>query len=219
MQRPVCNDSTAFVTNIGRVLEIRSDARLLAGHAISSMSTRFKFPLATKPGVIENAFVGVHLRTEVDAVNVGYLSFEQQAAAYIEYINSTSLRVVYAASGNITSLELFAKAASALSPPAQVLTKWDLLSEEDVAVLNSSTWDQQALVDYLILERSSKFAGLSESSFSWGLAYKRQLFSDVAPCTLDSTEEMNDDDGIVYQDNLSKICGRKYDFFVDKMWP
>jgi hypothetical protein len=183
------------------------------------MSIRFKFPLATKPGIIENAFVGVHLRTEADAVHVGYLSYEQQAAAYIDYINSTFLRVIYAASGNTTSLQLFAEAASALSPPALVLTKWDLLSEQDVALLNSSTWDQQALVDYLILEKSSKFAGVSESSFSWGLAYERQLFSDVAPCTMNSTEEMTDDDGIVYEDNLSKLIGRQEDFFVDKMWP
>jgi hypothetical protein len=127
--------------------------------------------------------------------------------------------VIYAASGNTTSLELFAEAAAALSPPATDLTKCDLLSEEDGALLNNLTWDQQALVDYLILERSSKFAGVSESSFSWGIAYKRQLFSCLALCTLDSTEEMTDDNGIVYEDNLSKLCGRQEDFFVDKMWP
>ena len=198
---------------------MRLDAQLLAARALSKMSTQFKFTLAIQPGITENAFVGVHLRTEADAAHVGYISHEQQAAAYLDYINSTSLRVIYAASGNKTSLELFAEAASALSPPATVLTKWDLLSEEDVALLNSLTWDQQALVDYLILERSSKFAGVSESSFSWGIAYKRQLFSNFAPCTLDSTKEMTDDDGIVYQDNLSKVCGRQIDFFVDKMWP
>jgi hypothetical protein len=163
--------------------------------------------------------VGVHLRTEVDAINVGYASYEKQAATYLEYINSTSLRVVYAASGNTTSLELFAEAASTLSPPAKVFTKWDLLREEDSVVLKNMTWDQQALVDFLILERSSKFAGVSDSSFSWDIAYRRQIFGDVNPCTLDSTEEMTDDDGVDYEDSLSKISGRQNDFFVDKMYP
>jgi hypothetical protein len=183
------------------------------------MSTRFQFSPATQPGITENAFVGIHLRTEVDAVNVGYTSYEEQAAAYLEYINSTSLRVVYAASGNTTSLELFAEAASALSPPAQILTKWDLLHDEDIALLKSLTWDQEALVDYLILEKSSKFAGVSESSFSWGLAYARQVFSDTSPCIGNSTEELYDDDGVVFKDNLSEIYGNPKDWHVDKLWP
>jgi hypothetical protein len=198
---------------------MRPDAQLLAARALSEMSTRFRFSPATRPGITENAFIGVHLCTEADAAHAGYLSYEQQAAAYFDYINSTSLRVIYAASENTTSLGLFAKAASALSPPAQVLTKWDLLREEDIALLQSFTLDQQALVDYLILERSSKFAGVSESSFSWGIAYKRQLFSDATPCTVNSTKRITNDDGIVYQDNLSRLCGRQDDSFMDKMWP
>jgi len=183
------------------------------------MSTRFQFSPAPRLGITENAFVGIHLRTEVDAVNVGYTSYEEQAAAYIQYINSTSLRVVYAASGNTTSLELFAKEASTLSPPAQIVTKWDLLHDEDIALLKSLTWDQEALVDYLILEKSSKFAGVSESSFSWGLAYARQVFSDTRPCTGNSGEELYDDDGVVYKDNLSEIYGNPKDWHVDKLWP
>lgn len=219
VQRPVCQDDAAFVSNFGRLLEIQTDAKLLAARALLELATRFGFSPATANGVLENAFVGVHLRTEVDAINVGYASYENQAAASLEYINSTSLRVVYAASGNTTSLRLFAEAANALSPPAKVFTKWDLLSGADNATLSSMTWDQQALVDFLILERSSKFAGVSESSFSWDIAYMRQSFSDVRPCTMDSTQEMTDDDGIVYEDSLSKLSGRQDDFFVDKMYP
>ncbi len=183
------------------------------------MSARFQFPSAPKLGVAENAFIGIHLRTEVDAVNVGYTSYEEQAAAYLEYINSTSLRVVYAASGNTTSLDLFAKEASALSPPAQIVTKWDLLHDEDIALLKSLTWDQEALVDFLILEKSSKFAGVSESSFSWGLAYARQMFSDTSPCTGNSSEELYNEDSVVYKDNISEIYGRPKEWHVDKLWP
>jgi len=219
VQRPVCKDGAPFVTNFGRLLEIRKDAKDLAARALLELAKRFRFSPATPNGVVEDAFAGVHLRTEVDAINVGYATHEQQAAAYLDYINSTSLRVVYAASGNTTSLKLFGEAAAKLSPPAKVFTKWDLLNEADNATLSSMTWDQQALVDFLILERSSKFAGVSESSFSWDIAYRRQIHGDVQPCSLDSTEEMTDDDGIVYEDNLTKLCGRQDTFFVDKMYP
>jgi hypothetical protein len=186
---------------------------------MAKISSRFNTPPAASVGVTENAYIGVHLRTEVDAVHVGYTSFDEQVAAYIGYINSTLLRVVYAASGNTTSLELFGKQASTLSPPAQVVTKWDLLDTEDVARLKNLTWDQAALVDFLILEKSSKFAGVSESSFSWGLAYARQRFSDKVPCTGNSSDELYDEDGVVYQDNLSSIYGVPKDWHVDKLWP
>lgn len=162
-----------------------------------------------------DAFVGLHLRSEVDAINVGYTTYEVQEAAYISYIESSPLRAVYAASGNTTSLELISAKAAALNAPAEVVTKWDLLSKNDVKFLKSLTWDQQALVDYLILARSTMFLGVSDSSFSWGLVYTRQMYSNTGLCNeTDSTPE-----GMEYLDDLSAIWGTPRDWHQYKLWP
>lgn len=215
MQRPVCRDKTDFVIQFGRLVEFRPDTQRLAAQALSELTTRFQLPPIKPLGITEDSFIGVHLRTEIDAVHVGYTSFEEQTAAYIKYINSTSLRVVYAASGNTTSLELFGEQAAALSPPARIVTKWDLLKGKDIEILKNLTWDQQALVDYLILQKSSRFAGVTESSFSWGLAYTRQVFSNTGTCN--SSKDLHE--GVVFMDNLSAVFGRPKDWHIDKLWP
>lgn len=74
--------------------------------------------------------------------------------------------VIYVASGNATSVLLFAKSATELSPPIKVVTKDELLFGSDWAEMQALTWDQGALVDYLLLESAGFFAGVTESSFS-----------------------------------------------------
>jgi hypothetical protein len=212
---PVCLDSPEFVREFGGLVELREDAQKVASKALSKISTHFKLPAPKRIGVTEDLFVGVHLRTEIDAMAVGYTSFEAQAAAYTEYINDTSLRVVYAASGNTTSLELFAQQAATLTPPAKVVTKHDLLTGKDAKLLDSMTWDQQALIDYLILEKSSRFLGVSDSSFSWGLVYARQPFSNTGLCNTN----VDLPEGTQFEDDLSAIFGGPRDWHIHKLWP
>jgi hypothetical protein len=215
ISRPVCLDPTPFVRHFGALVEISSPAQNLALHALQTLSGRFSLPPPPAIGITKDGYMGVHLRTEVDAMAVGYTSFETQAFSYINEISSTALRTVYAASGNETSLELFSQLAAKLDPPAQVVTKWDLLSDKDAAVLNDMTWDQQALVDYLILEKSSKFLGVSDSSFSWGLVYARQPFSEEGLCG--KSKEL---EGFKqFEDNLSAIYGKFRDWHIHKLWP
>jgi len=188
----------------------------LAARALTELTKRFNLPPTPRTGIARNAFIGVHIRSEIDAVNVGYTSYELQEEAYLHHINNTALRAIYAASGNTTSLDLFSRKAETLSPSAQVVTKMDLLSDDDLQYLSTLTWDQQALVDYLILERSSLFLGVSDSSFSWGLVYSRQSLSDRGLCNITEPQLQ---EGMEYQDNLSVIWGTPRDWHRYKLWP
>jgi hypothetical protein len=213
--RPVCLDPTPFVAQFGGLVDIRPDIQQFATRALTELAKRFDVRSPERYGIMQDAFIGLHLRTEVDAINVGYTTYEEQEAAYISHIAASPLRAVYAASGNTTSLELISAKAAALEPPAVVLTKWDLLSKKDEAALKRWTWDQQALVDYLILARSTVFLGVSDSSFSWGLVYTRQIFGEVGLCN----ETYSPPEGVEYLDDLSGIWGTPRDWHRSKLWP
>lgn len=58
-----------------------------------------------------------------------------------------------------------------------VVTKYDLLQGSDRQRLDSLTFDQQALVDFLVLFRSSAFMGVAHSSFPWNIALRRHEMS------------------------------------------
>lgn len=216
-QTPVCADPPSFVANFGRLVEFRPDTQRLASLILSSIRTRFSLPPLPHFGVAPSSFVGLHFRTEVDAVNVGYTSFEEQTAAYLSYISASPIRAVYAASGNTTSLELFALEAAKLDPPATIVGKGDLLSGDEKKELDALTWDQQALVDYLVLEKAARFAGVSDSSFTWGIVYARQVVSgEAGTCRSNKTGL---EKGVQFRDELSTVFGRPRDWHMDKLWP
>ncbi|KAH8886206.1 hypothetical protein GQ53DRAFT_875857 [Thozetella sp. PMI_491] len=118
-------------------------------------------------------FVGLHLRTEMDAVKHGFATYEVLAKYYKKRLfgserddsfdNST---VVYVASGDPQSIARFKKDFE----PLRVVTKYDILTSTSLSPL---TFDQQALVDMLVLERSAYFFGSASSSYSWLLALRR----------------------------------------------
>ncbi len=204
------------MNNFGGLVEFRTDTQMLVLNALAELTQRFGGARLLSPGIQDSPFVGVHLRTAADAINAGYANYETQAAEYLDIISSRSPPAVYAASGNDTSLEQFTQAAAALSPPVPVVTKRNLLSLEDLEILDNLTWDQQAVIDFLILQKSSYFAGITESSFAWGIAYARQVISRNGTCVeaMDNLPE-----GILYEDEFSIIFGESRDFFWGKVWP
>ena len=110
------------------------------------------------------------------------------------------------------------------SDPVRVVTKISLLeksplAQDDLALLDEMTWDQHALVDYLVLSRSSRFLGLRDSSFSYNLAITRHSWGDGGICTRQNNG-LSLPDGIVYTDDLSVLIGVK-DFgrFRKGLWP
>ncbi|OBT95118.1 hypothetical protein VE01_07345 [Pseudogymnoascus verrucosus] len=215
-QTPVCDDPSPFVANFGRLVEFRTDTQRLASTILSALLTRFSPAFLPYYGLANNTFIGLHFRTEIDAVNVGYTSFEEQTAAYLSFVSATPIRAIYAASGNTTSLSLFAVEAAKLNPPATVVAKGDLLEGKDKQALEALTWDQQALVDYLVLTKAAQFAGVSDSSFSWGIAYARQVVSAEAG-TCQSVGGL--EKGVQFRDELSTVFGRPRDWHINKLWP
>ena len=140
------------------------------------------------------------------------MSYEEQALKYQQYASLYALPVIYAASGNLSSTELFTKAVY----PTPVVTKSSLLSEEDLSVLRSMTWDQQAEVDYLVLLRASRFLGMTDSNFSWAVAVARRTEGELGSCGgwEEGKEEIIPEPGIAFKDELSIIVGgpSKYHF-------
>jgi hypothetical protein len=119
--------------------------------------------------ILPNNFLGVHLRTSIDATAAGWANFTIQSKRYLKLAEEQKVSMIYVASGNNEDVEKFAK----LALPRIVVTKRDLLNMTELAELDELSWDQQAEVDWLIIERASFFAGIVQSSFSWNVALGR----------------------------------------------
>ncbi|KAL8381386.1 hypothetical protein RB595_005585 [Gaeumannomyces hyphopodioides] len=97
-----------------------------------------------------------------------------------------------------------------------VVTKLDLLQGDDLALLQSLTFDQQALVDFLVMFKASAFMGVAHSSFSWNVALRRHEMSAYA----DIANQGSD----LLRDEYSIIMGARRDYpridpFASAMWP
>lgn len=118
-------------------------------------------------------FLGVHLRTEADALPF-WPTYAEQEEAYIGKAAELGLTAGYVASGNLTDAHKFATAARA-ELGMTLVSKDDLLEGADLEELHSLSWDQQGLVDYIVLTGAEYFTGNSRSSFSISVTKKRHL--------------------------------------------
>lgn len=161
----VAKDGPAFVNTFGGLLRLRHDILELGNEVVVAMS---------KNGP---RFAGVHLRTENDALPF-WPTFETQASEFLKTLAETNLRSVYLATGNATEAAKFHKRAQ--GEGMEVFTKDELLQHHPSLQqqLHALTWDQQALVDFVVLLRSDFFLGVSPSSFSMTIAAKRHLATD-----------------------------------------
>lgn len=123
-----------------------------------------------------SAFLGVHLRTEADAEKF-WPSYEEQEETYLLKAEEMGFPVAYVATGNLSEARKFAEAARERLG-VTVLTKVDLLDGADADEMVSLSWDQQGLVDHVVLAGAEYFVGNSRSSFSILLAQKRHLRTD-----------------------------------------
>ncbi|KAI4748383.1 APG6-domain-containing protein [Aureobasidium sp. EXF-12298] len=164
----------------------------------------------------KSAFLGAHLRTESDAKAAGWLN-DEGAAAHANYTGQTDaylsqavehdLSVIYVASGNATEISRFTEKAWHLHS-FNVTSKSALLSGSDLEALENLTWDQQGLVDYEVLRRSSSLAGFARSSFAFNIAITRNEFVDVNQEALWLRPEHLKKEDVAFEDGLSKIWGR-----------
>lgn len=168
---PVYRDGPEFVASFGGLLRFRADILELGRQATAAIKKRAHGA--------DGTFVGMHLRTENDALK-GWPSFEEQSRAYLAKATGLSPgrpKYAYLATGNAT--EAGKLTSLALAEELIVLTKQDLLAEADNEALKRAldelSWDQQALVDFVVLLQAESFVGVSPSSFSINVALKRHL--------------------------------------------
>jgi hypothetical protein len=166
---PVFRDGPEFVATYGGLLRFRQDI-LDLGHKTAGYMRQFA---ARHAG--PRSFAGFHLRTESDALS-RWPKFDDQSGAYLERAGAMAFKAAYLATGNKTEAQKFANAASQQHGMA-VITKHQLLKDHplDLQALEALTWDQQALIDYIVLLECDYFFGVSPSSFSMTVAGKRHL--------------------------------------------
>lgn len=184
---PVWNDGPEFVATFGGLLRLRTDVLELSGRLVGILGGLVAAAREGEGGGEGGApwFVGMHLRTENDALSA-WPGFEEQSAAYLartarlSSLSGNVTRFAYLATGNVTEAAKLAELAWE-SQRMRVLTKTEILAGEGkgdlLTKLNGLSWDQQALVDFVVLlaAECEYFLGVSPSSFSMNVALKRHL--------------------------------------------
>ncbi|KAB5578091.1 hypothetical protein GE09DRAFT_540204 [Coniochaeta sp. 2T2.1] len=230
LEYPVLADGKPFANEFGKILSFRNDIRELAAQVLSDLKQRFALPIDPRKAINPGAFYGCHLRLEKDAIDAWqpdewrFSRMEEQFEEQFKNIERTGLGVVYVASGDQEVVKVFGQrlaARRALNATSEmrnvtVVTKQDLLQGEDRRQLDSLTFDQQALVDFMVLFKSSAFMGVAHSSFPWNIALRRHELSRYSQYGNNSSD--------LLRDEYSVIMGTAADYphvdpFVSGLWP
>jgi hypothetical protein len=174
---PMSYDPPEFIATFGRILQSRIDVRTMAATVLFALSNRYSLVIKPQPGIEEGKFYGMHLRTAADAIAVGWPSYEIQSANCMRGVEKSGLSTIYMATGSLEDGARFKELAAGKGK--SVTTKTDLLEQRAFAdervVMQNLTWDQQGMVDYEVLLRSSAFSGMWESSFAWSVSNRRHV--------------------------------------------
>ena len=216
LKYPIYSDGEGFALSFGGILKLRSDVRSLATKTLESLSKKYGLQTELSEPVLPGSFFGAHLRTEKDAAegwpvnDWEYSRYDTQAKLYLEQAPRSSPAVIYVASGDLAEVAKFANDSAAIN--MTVATKFDLLTGPDLEELNALAWDQQALVDFLVMHKASDFAGVGHSSFAWNIALKRHTLAETKN-HLDGPQMLSDE--------LSQIYGkiRGYPEYAACLWP
>lgn len=223
VQYPIYSDGEDFAMDFGTILKFRLDIRILATKTLLAMSKSFGLGMDLNLPVIPNSFFGAHLQTEKDPTEVGprittssqdtsASRYETQLHKYLGQAPRNNPAFIYLASGDAAEIKRFVTDAADVH--LNVTTKHDLLSStpEDLDVLNGMTWDQQAMVDFLVLLKASDFAGTAHSAFAWNVALKRHQQSRIMDY-LDGAQGLSDEFSQIY--GISRASPE----FSSCLWP
>jgi hypothetical protein len=171
LEFPMHRDGPEFAATYGGLLRFRKDILELGKQTVKAMRA-----FSRSKGA--EGFVGFHLRTENDALK-GWPTFDNQSSAYLREAAARNFTVAYLATGNVTEAAKFTEKARS-GHDIVVTTKQDLLEgyPDQLKALQALTWDQQALIDFIVLLASDFFLGVNPSSFSINIALKRHLRTD-----------------------------------------
>ena len=228
LEYPVRDDGDAFVHEFGKVLSFRRDTRALAAAVLYALAARFSLPIDPARAINPHAYYGAHLRLESDAIwawppaEWRFSRMADQFDAQYRHLQRTGLAVVYVASGNTTVVHMFdayiqqrlRREGSPLN--VTVVMKQDLLGPADRQALAAMTFDQQALVDFMVMFKASAFMGVAHSSFPWNVALRRHELSRYRAYANQGSD--------LLRDEYSTIMGMAADYpyvdsFVTSIWP
>ncbi|KAL3425133.1 hypothetical protein PVAG01_04414 [Phlyctema vagabunda] len=237
LEFPIRYDGSAFVAEFGKILRFNHNARWLAANLLWIMRSKFFSPsFSQNSGILKagdrggNAtYFGIHLRTEADAVRAWpvedwrHQAYSLQSTNAIRELHASGLDVVYVASGNVSEVARLARdiqnhANTTSSTPITVLTKHDLFDDASYArekqILDAMTFDQAALVDFLVMAKAAVFVGIGHSSFAWNIAFQRHALVKHEKHYLDPGPQL-------LRDSLSVIFGdtRTNIEYAYCMWP
>ncbi|KAI0379276.1 hypothetical protein F5Y04DRAFT_260083 [Hypomontagnella monticulosa] len=164
----IYRDGPEFANSFGNILRFNAQIQRLGSKALQRMRA-----FAKANGVADSRFLGVHLRTESDALGF-WPTYNTQTEAYLKQATQRGFEVAYIATGDALEAQNFAGAAIEMAQ-MRVVSKADILEDDDLDELESLTWDQQGLVDFIVLLGSDFFVGTMPSSFSVYMAMKRHL--------------------------------------------
>lgn len=213
---PLRYDTQAFTDNFGRILQFNEPQRRLAATVLYALRTKFNVPVGPWK-ITPNAFFGAHLRVAADATKAGWTGYDVQSQFLLETAEAAGFSTVYVTSES-KQAEQFKEEAK--SKNIIVTMKEELLEGKDLEELNNMTWDQRGLVDYEVLLRSSQFAGIQLSSFTWNIALRRHTLSRQGYRDAWDTN-IKDGEKLSMKDEYSRVWGEKHgrDLFVESMWP
>ncbi len=218
----VWRDGPEFAATFGHVLKFNDRLLRLGLAVLANMREVAREQQAEGPAAA--GFIGVHLRTESDAGS-SWPSFDDQLGVFRERVSSSSsssssggsFRAAYLATGNATESRRFADEARAGLPGIRVVGKNDLLRGGDLEELDSLSFDQQGIVDSVVLLAADFFVGTMPSSFSVYMAMKRHLRTGglhTRPFRVGS-----DGDGLSYVGGDYEKYWENWLFMWDGMWP
>lgn len=201
LQYPIYRDGGDLMAlSLGGIIKFRQDVRILATKALENMMSTYNLSRNISQPILNDAFFGAHLRTELDAIKAWPADkwvdqpYEVQSEHILRKLAETNLALIYVASGNNTEIARFSQDAAAYN----LTSKFMLLEGKDRQYLNTLTWDQQALVDFLVMMKSSFFVGIGHSSFTWNIALKRHTLLPGSMGELDEQDNWSDQFSMVY---------------------
>lgn len=170
----------------------------------------------------ERGFLGLHLRTEADVRLADWAKYDELKHGFLAKAEEHGFQggVAYVATGNVRDARRFEyEAREALD--LKVVDKRILLADEPQALaeLEAMNWDQQGLVDYVVMVASEMFVGSSRSSFSVWLCVRRAVMVDGGLHARPYRPRVNRDDGASFVVGPKEKYWADWLFFYDAIWP
>lgn len=171
---PVFRDGPEFANSFGGLCKFNRAVLRLGQSALARMRAFAR--LHNGGDDDDDGFLGIHLRTEADRM-VFWPTYEDQETGYLGKAAGLGLGVGYVASGDLGEAHRLA-AAALREVNVTIVSKDDILDAKELEELHAMSWDQQGLVDYVVLTGAEYFMGNGRSSFSISVTKKRHLKAD-----------------------------------------